>query len=232
MKSEKLIIAIDTTDMEQALTWTRAVVPHCGMIKIGMEFFAGQGLEGLKTISTFSPRPIMFDLKLHDIPETVARTVRAVLPLRPRMITVHATGGPAMIEAAVKAAKEGDKPPLILAVLALTSQRLRTDVLRDLTYVAGVSGTDGFVCSPGQARYLKKDMNLKCVKIACPGIRMPGQPVDDHLSSATPADAIRAGADWLVVGRPITHASDPAAEAERFAREIENAIDGEVEATR
>ena len=113
-----LIAALDTADAEQAQAWAEALAPHCGMLKLGLEFFLAHGPAGVRAITG---RPVFLDLKLHDIPNTVAAAVRAVLPLRPRMLTLHAGGGLAMIEAARHAADAAGNAPLLLAVTVLTS---------------------------------------------------------------------------------------------------------------
>lgn len=116
---KRLIVALDTTDLSQAEGWARAVAPHCGLLKLGLEFFLANGRAGVRAIRD---RPIFLDLKLHDIPNTVAGGVRAILPLAPRMLTLHAAGGGAMIEAARKAADSaGDMRPMLLVVTVLTS---------------------------------------------------------------------------------------------------------------
>jgi len=130
--STGLIAALDTTDAAQAQEWAKAVAPHCGLLKLGLEFFLAHGAEGLRSITQ---RPIFLDLKLHDIPNTAAGGVRAVLPLRPAMLTLHASGGSAMIAAARKEAeKAGAERPILLAVTVLTS--MDTEAL----HAIGVAG--------------------------------------------------------------------------------------------
>src|ERR1700760_1969603 len=115
----RLIVALDTVDAEQARCWADAVAPHAGLLKLGLEFFLANGADGFRKITG---APIFLDLKLHDIPNTVAGGVRSVLPLQPRMLTIHASGGSAMVRAAVQAASSaGSDRPMILAVTVLTS---------------------------------------------------------------------------------------------------------------
>src|SRR5579872_1495066 len=117
--AERLIVALDTGDTERAAAWARAVAPHCGLFKLGLEYFLANGPDGVRAIGG---RPIFLDLKLHDIPNTVAGAVQSVLPLAPRMLTLHAAGSAAMIEAARRAAESaGANRPMLLAVTVLTS---------------------------------------------------------------------------------------------------------------
>jgi orotidine-5'-phosphate decarboxylase len=218
LTSERLIVALDTADPGTAQAWAQAVAPHCGLLKVGLEYFLAQGAPGVRAIAH---RPIFLDLKLHDIPNTVAGAVRAVLPLAPRMLTVHAAGGAAMIEAARGAAETaGAGRPLLLAVTVLTSLDTASlaatgvaggptqQVLR-LARLAMASGANGLVCSPHEIAVLRDALGPEPVLVA-PGIRPPGAPTADQARVMTPEQAIAAGADWIVVGRPITGAADPA----------------------
>jgi orotidine-5'-phosphate decarboxylase len=223
-----LIVALDTTDPQQALAWARTVSPHCGMIKLGLEFFLANGPEGVLLIDH---RPVFLDLKLHDIPNTVAGAVRAVLPLRPAMLTLHAAGGGAMIAAARAAAEQaGVTRPVLLAVTVLTSLDAealhatgvaggpRQQVMR-LARLALDAGADGLVCSAHEVAMLRTALGPAPVLVV-PGIRPAGSDPGDQARTMTPADAARAGADWLVVGRPITAANDPGAAAAAIAAEL------------
>jgi orotidine-5'-phosphate decarboxylase len=223
-----LIAALDTTDPQQALGWARAVGPHCGMIKLGLEFFLANGLEGARLIDQ---RPVFLDLKLHDIPNTVAGAVRAILPLRPAMLTLHAAGGAAMITAARDAAgAAGSARPILLAVTVLTSLDAealhatgiaggtRQQVLR-LARLALDAGADGLVCSAHEVAMLRAAIGTAPVLVV-PGIRPAGGDHGDQARVMTPADAASAGADWVVVGRPITRAADPAIAAAAIAAEL------------
>src|SRR6185312_6325050 len=157
MTTKRLIVALDTTDLARARMWAHAVAPHAGLFKVGLEFFLANGAAGMRALTGC---PIFLDLKLHDIPNTVAGAVSAALPLRPRMLTIHAAGGPAMIAAARRAADAaGAERPMILAVTVLTSLDAaslaatgvaggpRQQVLR-LARLAIGEGADGLVCSP------------------------------------------------------------------------------------
>jgi orotidine-5'-phosphate decarboxylase len=226
--ASRLIVALDTVNVHGARRWADAVSPHAGLLKLGLEFFLANGAAGFAAITG---APIFLDLKLHDIPATVAGGVRAVLPLKPRMLSIHASGGPAMIRAAHQiAASAGPDRPMILAVTVLTS--LGQDdlaavgvagtpveqVLR-LGRLAVEAGADGLVCSPLEVAPLRQALG-SAVKLVVPGIRPAGSAADDQHRTMTPAQAIAAGADWIVVGRPITSASDPGTSAADIAASI------------
>ena len=223
-----LIAALDSTDPDQVLAWSRAVAPHCGMIKLGLEFFLSNGLAGLRAIDA---RPVFLDLKLHDIPNTVAGAVRAVLPGRPAMLTLHAAGGSAMIAAARRAADDaGPQRPVLLAVTVLTSLDAETlhatgvaggprqQVLR-LARLALDAGADGLVCSAHEVAMLRAALGSGPTLVV-PGIRPVGSDAGDQARVMTPRAASDAGADWLVVGRPITAAADPARAARQICAEL------------
>jgi orotidine-5'-phosphate decarboxylase len=218
MSADRLIVAIDTTDPARAASLARAVAPHCGLLKLGLEFFVANGPAGVRAITG---RPVFLDLKLHDIPNTVAGAVRAVLPLAPRMLTLHAAGGAAMIAAARDAAEAaGPDRPLLLGVTVLTSldaaglaatgvaDEPTRQVLR-LGRLAVAAGADGLVCSAHEVAALRAELG-PAVKLVVPGIRPEGSRADDQARTMTPREALAAGADWIVVGRPITAAADPA----------------------
>ena len=222
-----LIVALDTADAGQAAAWAKTLAPHCGLLKLGLEVFLAQGPAGVHAVTA---RPIFLDLKLHDIPNTVAGAVRAVLPLRPRMLSLHAGGGARMIEAARHAADTIDDPPLLLAVTVLTSLDSsalhatgvaggpRQQVLR-LGRLAMDAGADGLVCSAHEAAMLRSALGSRPLLVT-PGIRPAGTDADDQARTLTPREAADAGADWIVVGRPITGSADPAAAAAAIAAEL------------
>ncbi len=222
-----LIVALDTADAGQAAAWADMVAPHCGILKLGLQFVLAQGSPGTRAVTQ---RPVFLDLKLHDIPNTVAGAVRAILPLRPAMLTVHAGGGAAMLAAARHAADADAQPPLLLAVTVLTSLDSsalhatgvaggpRQQVLR-LARLAMDAGADGLVCSAQEAPMLRDALGPHPTLVV-PGIRPAGAGADDQARTVTPRDAVNAGADWIVVGRPITGSADPAAAAAAIALEI------------
>jgi orotidine-5'-phosphate decarboxylase len=221
---KRLIAAIDTPDAERAAALVRAVAPHCGLVKFGLEFFAAHGPAGLVASQG---APVFLDLKLHDIPNTVAGAVRALLPLNVAMLTVHAAGGAAMIRAAVEAAAKG---PKILAVTVLTSLDAhglsetgvaggtKQQVLR-LARLALEAGADGLVCSAHEVSLLRAAFGPTPVLVV-PGIRPAGSAMGDQARVMTPEQAVAAGADYIVVGRPITEAPDPGAAAAAIAGAI------------
>jgi len=225
MTTPPVIVALDTADAARAAAWAAAVAPHCGMFKLGLEFFLANGPAGVRSIAG---RPVFLDLKLHDIPNTVAGAVRAVLPLRPRMLTVHAAGGAAMVGAAREAAETaGQTRPMILAVTVLTSLTAEdlaatgvdgppaAQVLR-LARLALAAGADGLVCSPLEVAMLRRELG-RGPSLVVPGIRPAGSAAGDQARVTTPDEALAAGADWIVVGRPITAAPDPAQAAAAIA---------------
>jgi orotidine-5'-phosphate decarboxylase len=225
MSAEKLIVALDTTDLTRARAWAAATAPHVGLFKLGLEFFLANGAAGVRAIAG---RPVFLDLKLHDIPNTVAGGVRAVLDLRPKMLTIHAAGGAAMIQAARQAAETtGAERPMILAVTVLTSLDTAAlaatgvaaspaDQVLRLARLALSAGADALVCSPLEVAMLRDALGAG-VKLIVPGIRPAGSATGDQARTLTPAEAVAAGASWIVVGRPITGAADPAAAAAAIA---------------
>lgn len=228
--SERIIVALDTTDVDTAVSMASKLSGLVGGVKIGKEFFTANGPGAVGRICEFG-LPLFLDLKFHDIPNTVAAAVRAALPLRPHMINVHASGGAAMMRAAAEAAAEsGPDRPLVLGVTVLTSLgisdlaamgvggRVRDQVLR-LARLARECRLDGVVCSAEEVVTLRGACGVD-FKLVVPGIRPVWATKDDHKRVLTPSDAVSLGADYLVIGRPITAADDPAAAARRIDEEI------------
>ncbi len=230
----QIFLAIDTTEVATAsaqVTVTRGAVAG---IKLGLEFFTAHGPQGVRVVAVDGV-PLFLDLKLHDIPNTVAGAVRAVTPLRPALLTVHAGGGGAMLRAALDAADEaaakaGIARPRIIGVTVLTSlaeadmaaigQRGPiTDQARRLAALAKSCGLDGVVCSPHEITALRAECGAD-FRLVVPGIRPAWAAAGDQKRVMTPAEAAQLGADYLVVGRPITAADDPAAAARRIAAEV------------
>jgi orotidine-5'-phosphate decarboxylase len=217
-----VVLALDTDDLDQALDWAERAGPAVGMVKVGLELFCANGGRAVRALAD-EGHHVMLDLKLHDIPATVARAVRAASELEAELLTVHALGGRRMLDAAVAAA---DGRTAVAAVTVLTSHTA-ADV-RDvglegasigaaerLARLALAAGCPALVCSPREAARLRAVAG-EGVALVCPGVRPaggPGTAGDDQARVATPAEAVAAGADWLVVGRPITRAADPAAAA-------------------
>lgn len=228
--SERIIVALDTTDAERAVAMAASLRGCVGGLKLGKEFFTANGPDAVRRIAEFG-LPLFLDLKFHDIPNTVAAAVRAALPLKPRMLNVHASGGTAMMRAAAEAAAEaGADRPLVLGVTVLTSLGIsdlsamgvsgpvRDHVLR-LARMAKACGLDGVVCSAAEVVSLRGACGGD-FKLVVPGIRPEWATRDDHKRVLTPSDAVSLGADYLVIGRPITGADDPAAAARRIGEEI------------
>lgn len=214
-----IFCALDTTDTDRAVALAQGLKGAVGGVKIGMEFFNANGPTGYRAVAEAGV-PIFLDLKLHDIPNTVAGGIRAVLPLKPTIVNVHAAGGIAMMRAAAEAAAEaGDSRPLVIAVTMLTS--LDESDLRDtgvigtpadhvlrLANLAAKAGLDGVVCSAHEISTLRRELGPD-FKLIVPGIRPAGSDVADQKRIMTPTQALSLGADVLVIGRPITGASNP-----------------------
>ena len=233
----RLIAALDTPDERQAAAWAEALAPHIDAIKLGLEFTHAQGLASVRRVA--AGRTLFLDLKLHDIPNTVAACLRALAPVRPAMLTIHAQGGAAMIEAAREACDTAFAPearPLLLAVTVLTSLDagalhetgiaggVRQQALR-LGKLAMAAGADGLICSPQEIALLRDAFGDTPVLVV-PGIRSHGEAACDQRRVMTPGEAAAAGADWIVVGRPITGANDPAAAAAAIRMELDDANTG------
>jgi orotidine-5'-phosphate decarboxylase len=222
--------ALDTTDVGKALAWANAIKPHVGGLKLGLEFFNANGPQGIAKLLEVG-LPVFADLKLHDIPNTVAGGIRAVLPLGVSIVNVHASGGAAMMLAAADAAATaGAKRPKVIGVTVLTSLDASdlaaagvsgspADQVLRLAKLAKASGLDGVVCSAHEIEPLRAALGRDFMLIV-PGIRPAGASAGDQKRVMTPRDAVRLGADILVIGRPITEAADPAAAARAIRDEL------------
>lgn len=224
----RLIAALDVPDRKSAEALVNKLAGVPSWVKIGLELFCS---EGPAMISDFAAQrlAIMLDLKLHDIPATVARTVTAVGRLGARLLTVHAAGGREMLESAVKAARDiGDTK--ILAVTVLTSLDdsdllqigcvgQTTDVVKKRAELAVRAGCHGVVASPHEVAVIRAFVPSDFV-VVTPGVRPPGSPADDQKRVMTAKDARAAGADMVVVGRPLRDASDPAAAARALVADL------------
>jgi len=232
----RLIVALDLPSADAAARMAEKLHGHVGMFKVGFELFSAEG-PVLPRYLAARGEGVFLDLKFHDIPNTVLAAAREAAHLGVRMFNVHASGGIKMMEAARDGAKEAasaGKRPLVLAVTVLTS--LTSDDLRRiglegtpeeavvrLAKLAQTAGLDGVVASAREARAIRRACRPDFV-IVTPGIRPASSQAQDQARVSTPADAIGAGADYLVVGRPITGAHDPAAAADIIVAEMEQAF--------
>jgi orotidine-5'-phosphate decarboxylase len=227
---DKLIVALDTTDGTQAVRLAEALKGHVGHLKVGLTLFLseGPGIVGRLRGMGFD---VFVDLKLHDIPHQVAGACEALTLLGASMVTVHASGGPAMVRAAVEAtanaAARHDVPrPAVIAVTVLTSidaaalgsvgvpDAPREQVLR-LARLAAAEGADGVVCSPEEVAEVRSLLGPSA-SLVTPGVRPVWAAVGDQARIATPERALADGASWLVIGRPVTAAEDPVAAVEHI----------------
>jgi orotidine-5'-phosphate decarboxylase len=214
-----IAVALDAPDLETAARWAGLVTPHVSTVKIGLELYLRYGPGAVASIRGASGVQVFLDLKLHDIPVTVAGAVRAVARLRPSLLTVHAAAGAAAIRAAVQAAPDTK----IVAVTVLTSLSGAdlgeiglagpvSDAVRRLAAMAVRAGARGLVCSPQEVTAVRSEVGPQ-ITLITPGVRPAGADAHDQARVATPEEALRAGADLLVIGRPITGAADPGAAA-------------------
>ena len=224
-----IFVALDTPELGRALQIAEAVRGHAGGLKLGLEFFAAQGPGGVGRVAALG-LPLFLDLKLHDIPNTVGKAIKALAPLQPAILTVHAGGGRAMLAAAKTAAPSTTK---VVGVTVLTSldggdlaaagiQGSAADQVTRLARLARDSGIDGIVCSGAEvaaARSLWPDGFF-----VVPGVRPAGADAADQKRVVTPRQAIDDGASVLVIGRPITGAADPAAAIAEIAGSLNKEV--------
>src|ERR1700761_5502149 len=225
----RLIVAVDASSARAALDLADRLENTCHWLKVGLELFCSAGPSIVEELSARG-HSIFLDLKFHDIPNTVAGAVRSAAGLGARLMTVHAAGGPAMLAAAQSALEGMADPPTLLAVAVLTSMDATqlnavgvntapaTQVER-LAQMGLTAGIHGFVCSPEEVEALRKSAGPKAT-LVIPGIRPAGAAVGDQKRIATPAEALRKGASYLVVGRPITQAENPAKAAQSILDEM------------
>ena len=235
--ADRLLCAIDTVDLDSAVATATSLRDVVGGAKLGLEFFTANGPEGVAAVAECG-LPIFLDLKYYDIPNTVAGAIRGAAGLSPFMLTVHVSGGPAMLRAAMAAsfrlASQNDgQRPLVVGVTVLTSfdeddveavgmRPPLGDQVRRLAALAQASGLDGVVCSAHEIGDLRAEFGDE-LKLVVPGIRPAWSSADDQKRIVTPAEALRRGADYLVVGRPIVRADDPPAAARRIIDEMAGA---------
>jgi orotidine-5'-phosphate decarboxylase len=229
---DRLIVALDVPTAAEAQRIVTTIGDAASIYKVGKQLFTAEGPQVVRDLVS-SGRRVFLDLKFHDIPNTVAGAVRSACELRVAMLTVHASGGAAMLKAASEAARAAESRPLLLAVTVLTSLSQRdleevgvsgtveSQVVR-LASLALDQGVGGVVASAHEARELRKELGTG-FRIVTPGVRPQGTDAGDQARVVTPGDAIKAGATHIVVGRPITEAKDPKGAAAKIVAEMDSA---------
>jgi orotidine-5'-phosphate decarboxylase len=232
---DKLIFALDAASLDEALFWIDLLSGHVGMFKVGKELFASVGPQIVDCIKLRGQR-VFLDLKFHDIPNTVARAAEAAVRLGVDMFNVHASGGSKMIRETVSAveaaaAKIGRVKPVVLAVTVLTSlndddlreigfAKTTNDLVLHLATMAQKAGADGVVASPQDIATLRAHLGNDFILVT-PGIRLSQESLkDDQKRTLSAQEAVKLGADYIVVGRPIRQAADPLAASRNIVREI------------
>jgi len=230
LSANPIFVALDVRSVDRAIELADAVRPYIGGLKVGLEFIHACGPEGIRSIVA-TGIPVFFDVKLHDIPNTVAAAIRSLLPLNPALLNVHASGGSAMMKAAAEAAAECTPRPKVLGVTVLTSLEgadleamgvaaSPIDQVSRLAQMAQGAGLDGVVCSPQEIAAVREGCGPDFL-IVTPGVRPAGAALGDQRRVMTPVEALKAGADILVIGRPITAESDPAGAARAILADLE-----------
>ena len=225
---KKIFCALDFSELDQTIQFTDKIKNHIGGIKIGLEFFCKNGPTGVKRLQEFE-LPIFLDLKLHDIPNTVAKAFKNLVDLSPDYLTVHLKGGKTMIKELIKHKKKTK----LIGVSMLTSldqNDLKESgiMCNEISYVEklvkiGVSsGIDGVVSSPKEVKLLRK--KFEKLILVTPGIRLPDDNKNDQKRTETPATAIKNGSSMLIIGRTITQSTNPILSIERIIQNIENEI--------
>jgi len=228
---ERIIVALDTDSPEAALAAVSALAGEVGLFKVGMELFPRGGPELIERIRATGAE-VFLDLKFHDIPNTVAGAVRSAVALGVKFATVHASGGKAMLAAASAAAAGSGTTLLAVTVLTslddadLSSVGFALRAAEAVDRLAGLAvdaGIGGIVCSAREVAAVRARVGKEVVLVT-PGVRLPEDSVGDQKRVVTPFEAVRAGANYIVVGRPITKASDPVAAARKFAAEMRRTL--------
>jgi orotidine-5'-phosphate decarboxylase len=225
-----IAVALDAPDLATAKDWAKLVSPFVSTLKIGLETYLRDGKESVQSIQEISDCDLFLDLKLHDIPATVAGACKSVQGLKPKYLTVHASGGREMI----KAAAETMPQTLIVAVTILTSideknlleigfRNSPSKSVLDLALLAIGAGARAIVCSPQEVSVIRKNVPKEIV-IITPGVRPMGSSANDQQRIATPQEALTSGADLLVIGRPITSSNDVGQAAKLISEEVNRFI--------
>ena len=231
MAKNPILVAIDTPEIPRAKSLAEAAGPHVGGIKLGLEFFVANGAQGVQEVSGGNV-PVFLDLKFHDIPNTVAKAIAATAGIDCFLMTIHTSGGPEMMRRAAQAAEEiaqqtGRAKPQVVGVTLLTSLdqsdisaigygHALEDQAKRLASLAQENGLDGIVCSPHEITLIR-DVCGPDFTLVVPGIRPAGADTGDQKRTLTPKEALERGADYLVIGRPITQAENPAEAAKNIA---------------
>ena len=216
--SNPIVFPLDVPAIDDALAWVRRLEGEVGLFKVGLELFTSVGPQAVRAVSE-AGGSVFLDVKLHDIPNTVEAAARGACRAGVRMLTVHCQGGLEMLRAAVRGA--GDEV-CVLGVTRLTSLAAPADEVVAAARIALEAGCGGVVCSPLEAAAVREAIGRK-LQIVCPGVRPAGAAAGDQVRIMTPGDAIRAGADYLVIGRPIREAGDPLASVRAIREEIARA---------
>lgn len=236
MSKDRIIVALDVDSEEKAVELVGSLAEEVGAFKVGLELFNITGPGIFDKLKSAGAGKIFYDAKFHDIPNTVASAVRAAVRNNVWMLNVHASGGCAMMKAAVEAAKDeagklGIEPPKMIGVTVLTSidtmtlsdeLRVASSLVNQVVHLAELaksSGLDGVVASPNEVKYIREVTGPDFL-IVTPGVRPAGADVGDQKRIMTPADAILTGSSYLVIGRPITRAENPAEAARTIAAEM------------
>jgi orotidine-5'-phosphate decarboxylase len=225
-----IAVALDAPDLNTAAQWAAMVTPHVSTLKVGLELYLRFGPDVVASVRGPRGVDVFLDLKLHDIPATVGGAARSVARVRPDLLTVHAAAGTAAIKEAVQALPD----TMIVAVTVLTSlgdQDLTeiglagpvSDAVLRLAYLAVSAGARGLVCSPQEVSAVRAEVGPD-ITLVTPGVRPAGQASHDQARVATPQEALAAGADLLVIGRPITGAADPGAAAAAVAADLRRSM--------
>lgn len=226
MTKAPIAVALDAPDLATAKFWAQAVAPYVAVVKIGLEVFLRDGHDAVHIAREASGCDIFLDLKLHDIPATVSGAARAVADLAPKYLTVHASGGPDMIRAAVEALPD-TYVTAVTILTSLTQEQLTAmgwngsaqDIVKRLAAQSVAAGARAIVCSPQEVAAVRAEVGPEPVLIT-PGVRPAGSDAADQKRIATPEQALAAGANLLVIGRPITGAADIARAAATIAASI------------
>jgi len=234
MNRNPIIAALDVPSAEQALKLAREIAPAVGAFKIGAELFTAAGPDIVRRVRA-TGASVFLDLKFHDIPNTVAKAVASATRLDVQMLTIHTSGGAEMMRAAEESAQQtarqsGRDAPLVLGVTVLTSSDAgtlaeigcETNVARQVERLAGLAvkaGLRGLVCSPLEIAALRQILPAN-VQLVTPGIRTGAEKADDQKRTLSPREALDAGANWLVIGRPIYAAENPRVAAEKILKSL------------